>query len=64
VTHSEIIRLLEKSYSPEDWQYLTQNKTFKEHLDADDGSLENYESLVDIGSLLLRQRDDLNKMQS
>lgn len=61
---SETIRLLEKYFSPEDWQYLNQNGTFKERLAESNGSLENYEELAEIGALLLRQRGEMGGEKS
>lgn len=55
------MRLLEKSFPPEDWQYLSQNATFKERLSYKNETLEDFEEIVKIGSLLLQQRDDFKR---
>ena len=55
----ENMRLLEKSFSPEDWQYLIHNGTFKERLAGKNETLDDYEEIVGIGELLIRQRDEL-----
>lgn len=56
---SENIRLLEKSFDPKDWEYLSQNATFKELLAKHSLGLHDFEFLVEMGGLLLRQRDEL-----
>lgn len=55
----ENLHLLEKSFSPKDWEYLCQNSTFKARLSADNETLDDFESLVEAGTLLLHQRHDL-----
>jgi len=54
----ENIHLLQKSFPPEDWEYLCQNRTFQEWLSSKNETLEDYENLVEVGSLLLKQRLD------
>lgn len=53
------MRLLKASFSPEDWQYLSQNGTFKERLSVKNNTLEDFEEMVEVGELLIRQRDEL-----
>lgn len=57
----ENIRLLEKSFDPKDWDYLSQNATFKELMTKHSCGLHDFEFLVEMGGLLLRQRDELKK---
>ncbi len=56
VDQSDILRLLQKSFSDEEWSYLNQNKVFQDLLSA---GASDYEHLVEAGSLLLRQRNEL-----
>jgi len=58
-THSDTIRLLHGAFTKEEWDYLSNHESFKLHLAKDDGSTKSYESLVDVGSLLLQQRKEL-----
>jgi hypothetical protein len=46
------------SFSTKDWEYLHQNSTFKELLSKGDASLDGFETLVENGGLLLRQREE------
>lgn len=57
----ENLHLLEKSFSPKDWQYLCQNGAFKTLLSDSNETLDDFESLVETGTLLLQQRDDLKE---
>jgi hypothetical protein len=56
VPNSDNHYLLEKSFSPDEWEYLQQNPAFKELLSSQNETLDDYESLVDAGILLLRRR--------
>lgn len=58
---SENIRLLERSFDPKDWDYLSQNATFKELMAKQSIGLHDFEFLVEMGGLLLRQRDELKR---
>lgn len=61
---SENINLLQRSFSGEDWKYLCQNGTFQEWLSSKNETLEDYEQLVEVGSLLLKQRVDQRAQDS
>jgi len=61
VDKSENIRLLEMSFDPKDWDYLSQNATFKELMSKHSQGLHDFEFLVEMGGLLLRQRDELKR---
>jgi len=61
VEQSENSRLLEKSFDPKDWDYLSQNATFKELMSKHSQGLHDFEFLVEMGGLLLRQRDELKR---
>lgn len=55
----EILHLLQKSFSTKDWEYLLQNITFQVLLSDRNETLDDFESLVEKGTLLLHQRHDL-----
>ena len=57
----ENVRLLEKSFDQKDWEYLSQNSTFKELVSKHSRGLHDFEFLVEMGGLLLRQRDELKR---
>jgi hypothetical protein len=59
VSKSDNLNLLEKSFAAKDWEYLINNATFQRLLSEQNGTLEEFESLVSKGTLLLRQRDEL-----
>ena len=61
VDTSENVRLLEKSFDPKDWDYLSRNATFKELMAKHSIGLHDFEFLVEMGGLLLRQRDELKR---
>jgi len=61
--HSETIRLLKGAFKKEEWDFLSGHRAFKYQLIKGDGSVESYENLVDIGSLLLRERGDWNMIK-
>lgn len=54
----ENIHLLQKAFSLDEWQYLSRNSTFQSILASKGETLGDYEELVQVGSLLLKQRDD------
>jgi len=56
--HSKTLQLLQGAFRPEEWEYLAEHGAFKHQLEKDDGSLKSFENLVEIGSLLLRQRHE------
>ena len=59
---SEItIRLLSKAFSKEELEYLNNHGAFLYVLKSDDGTPESYEQIVNIGALLLRQKEELKK---
>ena len=58
---STTIRFLRKAFKQEDWEYLSQHGAFQLQLTKDDGTSQSFETLVQVGSLLLRQRDDLKR---
>ena len=51
------IQILKKAFSPEDWEYLSQDPVFKAVLSQKNETLEDYEELVDLADLLLKRRD-------
>ncbi|HXS69012.1 MAG TPA: hypothetical protein VN761_09230 [Candidatus Polarisedimenticolia bacterium] len=55
----ETIRLLQMSFSTKDWEYLHQNSIFKELLSKPNPTLDDFETLVENGGLLLRQREEV-----
>jgi hypothetical protein len=57
---SDNIQLLEKSFTQKDWQYLSQHPVFKNRLSAKNETLEDYEDILEIGELLIRQREELS----
>jgi len=59
VSKSDNLQLLEKSFSAKDWDYLIHNATFQRLLAESSDTLDDFESLVSKGTLLLRQRDEL-----
>lgn len=52
------IRLLKAAFQ-KDWDYLAQHGAFKYQLSKDDGSRKSYEDLIQVGNLLLRQREEI-----
>jgi len=51
-------RLLKKAFSAKEWEYLLRHDAFKALTDGCD-TLYKYERLVEIGMLLLRQKEEL-----
>jgi hypothetical protein len=52
------LRLLQAAFSKKEWDHLSHHGAFKYQLDNDDGSAQSYETLVNVGNLLLRQYTD------
>ncbi len=59
LSKSDNLSLLEKSFSPKDWEYLAHNAIFQRLLADRNDTLDDFESLVSKGTLLLKQRDEL-----
>jgi hypothetical protein len=60
VDEPAVIQLLTRSFSEGDWQYLKQHPGFQKLIKEHNGSCEDFEYLVEVGQLLLRQKQDLN----
>lgn len=52
------IQLLEKSFFPQEWDYLSHNPTFRHLLSGKNKTLEDFDCLLEAADLLLRQRTD------
>jgi hypothetical protein len=55
-----VIKLLKNSFSEEEMKYLNAHPVFEKALNERHSTHEDFEHLVDIGQLLLRQKTDLN----
>ena len=55
-----MIRLLTNSFSEGDWEYLRKHPGFQKLIKEHNGSHEDFEYLIEVGGLLLRQKQDLN----
>lgn len=53
-------KLLSKAFKGEEWEYLAQHPAFQLQTKNAPDTIQGYEQLVEIGSLLIRQRDELS----
>lgn len=58
---SLVIRLLKNSFSDEEWQYLKWHPVFQTELNKRKTSHEDFEYLIEVGELLLKQKEDLHR---
>jgi hypothetical protein len=61
VSDIPIEKLLRKSFKSEEWSYLGKHEAFQKLMTKCARTMEGYERLVEIGVLLLRQREDLKR---
>jgi hypothetical protein len=55
-----VIKLLKNSFTAEELEYISEHPVFQKALDERHSTHEDFEHLVDIGELLLKQRKDFN----
>jgi hypothetical protein len=55
---SQTTRLLKATFSADELAYLSAQGAFTYSLSKDDGTLDSFERLVELGTLLLRRRLD------
>lgn len=53
------LQLLEKAFKQEEWQYLQRHPGFQKLIKEHNGTHEDFEYLVEVGGLLLQQKEDL-----
>lgn len=53
-------KLLQAAFKGDDWRFLNEHRVFQEEFARQSQTTEGYEKLVEIGDLLLRQRDELS----
>jgi len=53
------VRLLKSAFSKAEWDYLSAHGAFQYQLKNDDGTSKSYEELVNVGTLLLKQKAEL-----
>lgn len=54
-------KLLRSAFNGDEWRYLSHHKVFREQIKKQPKTTEGYERLVEIGSLLLKQREDFKR---
>ena len=55
-----VIKLLKNSFNEEEWKYISAHPVFQKALDERHSTHEDFEHLVDVGELLIRQKKDLD----
>ena len=52
------VRSLKAAFSKADWKYLSAHGAFQYQLKHDDGTPKSYEDIVNVGTLLLKQKEE------